>query len=48
MRRFATVIGVALAMTTPSLDAQQVTDLKQVLYRMANNLGMLHSLEIDS
>ena len=49
MRTYAAVIAVALTLVTPRLDAQQVTDLKQVLYRMANNLGMLRTLkELDS
>jgi hypothetical protein len=49
MRTYAAVIAVALTLVTPRLDAQQVTDLKQVVYRMANNLGMLRTLkELDS
>ncbi len=49
MRTYAAVIGVALTLVVPAVDAQQVTDLKQVLYRMANNLGMLRTVrELDS
>ena len=49
MRTYAAVIAAALALVTPRLDAQQVTDSKQVVYRMANNLGMLRTLkELDS
>jgi hypothetical protein len=49
MRTYVAVIGVALALGAPGVDAQQVTDLKQVLYRMANNLGMLRTVrELDS
>ena len=49
MRTYAAVIAMALTLVTPGLDAQQVTDLKQVTYRMANNLGMLRTLkELDS
>ena len=49
MRTYAAVIGAALTLVVPAVDAQQVTDLKQVLYRMANNLGMLRTVrELDS
>jgi len=49
MRTYAAVIAVALTLVTPTLDAQQVTDLKQVVYRMANSLGMLRTVrELDS
>lgn len=40
---------MALGFAAPMLQAQQVTDLKQVLYNMANKLGMLRTLrEVDS
>lgn len=49
MRTYAAVIGVALTLVASGADAQQVTDLKQVLYRMANNMGMLRTVrELDS
>jgi hypothetical protein len=49
MRRYAAAVGVTLALAGPPLHAQQVTDLKQVLYNMANSLGMLRTVqELDS
>lgn len=49
MRRYAAAVGVTLALAVPPLHAQQVTDLKQVLYNMANSLGMLRTVqELDS
>jgi len=49
MRTYAAAIGMTLALLAPTLQAQQVTDLKQVLYRMANGLGMLRTVrEVDS
>ena len=49
MRTYAAVIAMALTLVAPRLDAQQVTDLKQVLYRMNNSLGMLRTVrELDS
>ena len=49
MRTYSAVIAMALTLVAPRLDAQQVTDLKQVVYRMANSLGMLRTVrELDS
>jgi hypothetical protein len=47
--RLGVAIGVALTLAAPPVEAQQVTDVKQVLYRMANSLGMLRTVrELDS
>ncbi|HLE77113.1 MAG TPA: hypothetical protein VJA65_01745 [bacterium] len=49
MRTYAVAIGVALTLAAPTDGAQQATDLKKVLYSMANSLGMLRTLrELDS
>ena len=37
----AGVIGVVAALAAPTLHARQATDLEEVLYNMANSLGML-------
>jgi hypothetical protein len=47
MRRYAAALGVTLAFAVP-LHAQE-TDLKKVMYNMANSLGMLRTVnELDS
>ena len=44
----AGVIGVVAALAAPMLHAQQATDLEEVLYNMANSLGMLRTVqEVD-
>ena len=49
MRTYAAVIGLVAALAVPRLHAQQVTDLNEVLYSMANSLGMLRGVqEVDS
>lgn len=45
MRTYVAAIGLAAALAVPTLHAQQVTDLKKVLYNMANSLGMLRGLQ---
>ena len=43
------VVVAGLAAALPTLHAQQAPELKQVLYNMANRLGMLRSVrEVDS
>lgn len=49
VRTYAGILGLVAALAVPALQAQQVTDLKQVLYNMTNNLGMLRTVrEMDS
>ena len=49
MRKCAAILGVTFTLAAAALEAQQVTDLKQVLYRMSNSMGMLRTVrELDS
>lgn len=49
MRTYAVVLGLVATLAVPVLHAQQVTDLKRVLYNMTNKLGMLRTVrEVDS
>ena len=44
----AGAMGVVVALAAPTLHAQQATDLEEVLYNMANSLGMLRTVqEVD-
>jgi len=44
----AGAIGVVAALAAPTLHAQQATDFEEVLYNMANSLGMLRTVqEVD-